>query len=37
VKLEIALAKGKKAHDKRDSTKEREWKVEQGRLLRERG
>jgi SsrA-binding protein len=37
VKLEIALAKGKKAHDKRDSTKEREWKVEQGRLMRERG
>jgi SsrA-binding protein len=37
VKLEIALAKGKKAHDKRDSTKEREWKVEQGRLMRDRG
>lgn len=37
VKLEVALAKGKKAHDKRDSTKEREWKVEQGRLMRERG
>jgi SsrA-binding protein len=37
VKLEIALAKGKKDHDKRDSTKEREWKREQGRLMRERG
>jgi SsrA-binding protein len=37
VKLELALAKGKKDHDKRDSTKEREWKREQGRLLRDRG
>lgn len=37
VKLELALAKGKKAHDKRDTTKEREWKREQGRLLRDRG
>jgi SsrA-binding protein len=37
VKLEIGLAKGKKDHDKRDSTKEREWKREQGRLLRDRG
>lgn len=34
AKVEIALAKGKKAHDKRDATKDREWKVEQGRLLR---
>jgi SsrA-binding protein len=37
VKLEIALAKGKKDHDKRDSTKEREWKREQGRIMRDRG
>lgn len=37
AKLEIALAKGKKAHDKRADTKAREWKVEQGRLLRDRG
>ncbi|GBF58813.1 SsrA-binding protein [Candidatus Phycosocius bacilliformis] len=37
VKLELALAKGKKAHDKRDTTKEREWKREQGRLMRDRG
>ena len=34
AKLELALAKGKKAHDKRDATKDREWKVQQGRLLR---
>jgi SsrA-binding protein len=37
AKLELALAKGKKAHDKRDATKDREWKVEQGRLMRDRG
>ena len=37
VKLELALAKGKKNHDKRDTTKERDWKREQGRLLRDRG
>lgn len=34
AKLLIALASGKKSHDKRDATKDREWKVEQGRLLR---
>ncbi|MEN9856203.1 MAG: hypothetical protein RL186_524 [Pseudomonadota bacterium] len=37
VKLELAIAKGKKDHDKRDTTKEREWKREQGRLMRDRG
>jgi SsrA-binding protein len=37
AKLEIALAKGKKAHDKREATKDREWKRQQGRLLRDRG
>ena len=37
VKVELALAKGKKTHDKRESIKEREWKREQGRLLRDRG
>jgi len=34
AKIELALAKGKKAHDKRDATKDRDWKKEQGRLLR---
>src|SRR5688572_4990285 len=34
AKIEIALARGKKAHDKRDTIKERDWKREQGRLLR---
>ena len=37
VKLEIALAKGKKAHDKREAESERDWKREQGRLMRDRG
>jgi SsrA-binding protein len=37
AKLEIALAKGKKAHDKREASKERDWKREQGRLLRDKG
>lgn len=37
AKLEIALARGKKAHDKRAATKDREWKRNQARLLRDRG
>jgi len=35
VKLEIGLAKGKKQHDKRDAEKDRDWKREQQRLLRQ--
>lgn len=34
VKLEIGLAKGKKQHDKRRATKDKEWDREQQRLLR---
>lgn len=34
VKIDIGLAKGKNAADKRDTIKERDWKKEQGRLLR---
>ncbi len=34
IKLEIALAKGKLLHDKRESSKERDWKVEKQRLMR---
>jgi len=34
VKAEIALAKGKKAHDKRDAAKERDWARDKQRLLR---
>jgi SsrA-binding protein len=37
VKLEVALAKGKKAHDKRATEADRDWKRDQGRLMRERG
>ena len=37
VKLQLALATGKKAHDKRAATKDREWKRQQSRLLREKG
>ncbi|MEJ0058940.1 MAG: SsrA-binding protein SmpB [Terricaulis sp.] len=37
AKLEVALAKGKKAQDKRAATKDREWKRQQSRLLRDKG
>ncbi|MFC4291882.1 SsrA-binding protein SmpB [Sphingorhabdus arenilitoris] len=37
AKVELALAKGKKAPDKRATEKARDWKREQGRLLREKG
>jgi SsrA-binding protein len=37
AKLELAIARGKKAHDKREAGKERDWKREQGRLLRDKG
>ena len=34
AKLLLGLAKGKKQHDKRADSKEKDWKREQGRLLR---
>ena len=37
AKLELALAKGKSAPDKRRAEADRDWKREQGRLMRERG
>lgn len=37
AKVELALAKGKQAHDKRASTKERDWKRDKARLMREKG
>jgi SsrA-binding protein len=37
AKLELALAKGKKLHDKRETEADRDWKREQGRLMREKG
>jgi SsrA-binding protein len=37
AKLEIALAQGKKLHDKREAEKARDWQREKGRLLRDKG
>jgi len=37
AKVELAIAQGKKLHDKRDTEKARDWKREQHRLLRDRG
>lgn len=37
AKVEIALAKGKKAHDKREAVAERDWQRDKARLMRERG
>jgi SsrA-binding protein len=37
AKLEIALAKGKKLHDKRETDAARDWKREQGRIMRDKG
>jgi SsrA-binding protein len=34
VKAEIALAKGKAQHDKRETEKKRDWEKEKGRLMR---
>lgn len=37
AKVELALAKGRKTHDKREALKERSWARDKARLLRERG
>lgn len=37
AKVELALAKGRKAPDKRDYQKEKDWKREAARLLKDRG
>ena len=37
AKIEIALAKGKKLHDKRETEKLRDWNREKGRLLKQNG
>ena len=36
AKVELALAKGKQTHDKRASIKERDWKRDQARIIRNR-
>ncbi|MCB2084507.1 MAG: SsrA-binding protein SmpB, partial [Sphingomonadaceae bacterium] len=37
AKLELALAKGRQAQDKREYVKDRDWKRDKARLLREKG
>ena len=37
AKVEIALARGKKLHDKRETLKWRSWDRERGRLMRQKG
>lgn len=34
IKLEIALAKGKQDHDKRDAAKDRDWQRDKQRVMR---
>ncbi len=36
AKIELALAKGKKLHDKREDIKQKDWNREQSRLIREK-
>jgi SsrA-binding protein len=36
VKVEVALAKGKALHDKRETEKKRDWERERGRLMRQK-
>ena len=37
AKVELALARGRKAPDKREYQKEKDWKREQGRLMKQHG
>jgi SsrA-binding protein len=37
AKVEIALARGKKLHDKRETARKRDWQRQRSRLMRERG
>lgn len=37
AKVELALGKGKQLHDKRDTVKQRDWKRDQARIMRDRG
>ena len=37
AKIEIALARGKKLHDKRETAKKRDWQRQKARLMREKG
>lgn len=37
AKLELTMAKGKKLHDKRQTEADRDWKRDQGRIMRDKG
>lgn len=37
AKLQLALARGRKKHDKREAEKEKDWQRQKARLLREKG
>ena len=37
AKVELALARGKKLHDKRETERKRSWERERGRLMRAKG
>lgn len=37
AKVELALAKGKQAHDKRATIKDRDWQRDKARLMRDKG
>lgn len=37
AKLELALARGKKLHDKRETERKRDWERQKARLMREKG
>ena len=37
AKVELALARGKKLYDKRDTERQRSWERERGRLMRQKG
>ncbi len=37
IKIKVALAKGKKEHDKRDTIKDREWQRDRSRIMKKTG
>ncbi len=37
AKVELAIAKGKKLHDKRETERDRDWKRDAARIMRDRG
>ena len=34
VKIEIGIGRGKKLYDKREDEKKKDWKIQQGRILK---